>query len=144
MQLTNSSPSGGSKHRKFSLQISCYCLIHHLSMSHHHTFPCLLTMEPRLPRRVFGAAFLVVLCIEGTHCNSTETWLAKRAALIDTVYGYGLGVLPNKTVPDDVLTWPETPGVHVKHICLLRMVKNKTMLFTSRAYCCSCPSRLRD
>eukprot|EP00041_Stephanoeca_diplocostata_P014108 m.253331 g.253331 ORF g.253331 m.253331 type:complete len:425 (+) comp19583_c0_seq1:108-1382(+) len=66
--------------------------------------------------------FVLVLCFGDSHANSTETWLAKRAALIDTVYGYGPGVLPNKTVPDQVLTWPETPGI-------TGLVWNMTTLF---------------
>lgn len=54
--------------------------------------------------------------------NKTETWLAKRAALIGDVYGNGAGVLPSKSVPDQVLTWPEAPG-------LQGLVWNMTTLF---------------
>jgi hypothetical protein len=36
--------------------------------------------------------------------NSTETWLAKRSALIDSVYGSKDGALPTKSTPDSVLT----------------------------------------
>jgi hypothetical protein len=54
--------------------------------------------------------------------NSTETWLAKRAALIDKVYGGGPGVLPTRAVPDQILTWPEEPG-------LQGLVWNMTTLF---------------
>lgn len=53
------------------------------------------------------AALLPLLALS----NSTGSWLAKRAHLIDEVYGYGVGILPNQSVPDQVLTWPETPGI---------------------------------
>lgn len=43
--------------------------------------------------------------------NYTEYWLARRDALIDSVFGYGPGVLSNKTVPDEILTWDEEPGL---------------------------------
>ena len=55
--------------------------------------------------------------------NSTETWLAKRSALIDSVYGSKDGaLLPTKSTPDSVLTWPEAPG-------LQGLVWNMTTLF---------------
>lgn len=55
---------------------------------------------------------LLCLCaLNLAHGNSTEYWLAKRDALIDSVFGYGPGVLSNQSVPDDILTWPEEPGL---------------------------------
>jgi hypothetical protein len=54
--------------------------------------------------------------------NSTASWLAKRAALIHDVFGLGVGVLPNRSVPDHVLTWDEDPG-------LQGLVWNMTTLF---------------
>ena len=54
--------------------------------------------------------------------NTTESWIAKRAALIHDVYGKGPGVLPTKSVPDAVLTWPSDPG-------LQGLVWNMTTLF---------------
>ena len=44
--------------------------------------------------------------------NSTASWLGKRAALIDKVFGLGPGVLPSQSKPDDILRWPDTdPGL---------------------------------
>ena len=43
--------------------------------------------------------------------NSTASWLAKRAALINDVFGYGPGVLSNKSLPDAVLQWPEDAAI---------------------------------
>lgn len=54
--------------------------------------------------------------------NSTASWLAKRAALIHDVFGLGVGVLPNRSVPDRVLVWDEAPG-------LQGLVWNMTTLF---------------
>ena len=53
--------------------------------------------------------FLALAAVLGQSCaaNTTASWLAKRAALINDVFGYGVGVLPTKSVPDEVLTWPE-------------------------------------
>ena len=55
---------------------------------------------------------LSLAAFAGCHAaaNSTAHWLERRAALIHDVFGYGLGVLPNRSVPDDVLTWKEAPG----------------------------------
>jgi len=57
---------------------------------------------------------IVVFCSSSSPviANSTESWLAKRAALIDDIFGYGPGVLPNKTEPDSILTYlPTDPGL---------------------------------
>jgi hypothetical protein len=54
---------------------------------------------------------IVLLCAVGCTANSTESWLAKRAALIDSVYGYGPGILSNKSVPDLVETYADVPGM---------------------------------
>ena len=67
--------------------------------------------------RARGIAWVLLLCgLRGgsprlAGANSTETWLAKRAALIHDVYGEGPGVLPTRSVPDAVLTYESTPGV---------------------------------
>lgn len=37
--------------------------------------------------------------------NSTDYWLGRRAALTDSVFGLGPGVLPTRSVPDQVLSW---------------------------------------
>jgi len=54
--------------------------------------------------------------------NSTEHWIARREALIDEVFGYGPGVLSKKSVPDEIVTWPEEPH-------LQGLVWNMTTLF---------------
>ena len=41
--------------------------------------------------------------------NSTASWEAKRAALIDAVFGYGPGVLPAQSEPNATRTWPGAP-----------------------------------
>ena len=47
-----------------------------------------------------------------SNSNSTASWLKKRDALIDAVFGYGPGILTKKSEPDDILTWPKsTPNV---------------------------------
>ena len=51
------------------------------------------------------------LLVRPAAANTTEYWLGRRAALIDDVYGKGPGVLPTQSVPDQVLTWPEEPGL---------------------------------
>jgi hypothetical protein len=43
--------------------------------------------------------------------NSTDYWLGRRAALIDDVFGYGPGVLSNKSVPDKILKWDSEPNL---------------------------------
>jgi hypothetical protein len=64
---------------------------------------------------MFRMAFaLLAFYVGGCAANSTESWLAKRANLIHDVFGYGPGILSNKSVPDDVLTWPEDPSPGLK------------------------------
>jgi hypothetical protein len=58
-----------------------------------------------------SVAVACALVSTGASPNSTETWLSKRDALIDEVYGYGKGVLPNRSEPDQLLSWPETPSI---------------------------------
>lgn len=48
---------------------------------------------------------------DGAAGNSTAAWLGQRAALTHEVLGYGPGVLPNRSVPDLVLTWPTEPSL---------------------------------
>ena len=43
--------------------------------------------------------------------NSTASWLAKRDALINEIFGRGPGVLSNKSIPDEVLKYPGYPGL---------------------------------
>lgn len=63
------------------------------------------------------------LCFKvGSAVNSTEYWLGRREALIDSVLGYGAGVLSNRSEPDEIVTWPEEPG-------LQGLVWNMTTLF---------------
>lgn len=73
---------------------------------------------------MLSLARLVALCACASvvMANTTETWLAKRAALIGDVYGAGPGVLPNRSVPDRVVTYPDEPG-------LKGLVWNMTTLF---------------
>jgi hypothetical protein len=53
-----------------------------------------------------------LLCaLSADAANTTESWLQKRAELIHEVFGYGPGVLSNKSKPDQVLTWPEAPDL---------------------------------
>ena len=59
----------------------------------------------KVPMLAFDS--LIAMCM----ANSTEYWQERRDALIDEVYGNGLGVLPTKSTPDQVLTWPENPGL---------------------------------
>ena len=60
----------------------------------------------------------LLLWARGCAANSTESWLARRAAMIDAVYGAGPGVLPTRSEPDAVISWPEEPGLqgHVWNI----------------------------
>ena len=61
---------------------------------------------------------LIVLCallFLGSSCvkasNVTATWVKTRNELRDLVFGYGQGKLSNKSVPDQILSWPEAPGI---------------------------------
>ncbi len=67
-------------------------------------------------------ALSAVLLVSVAVANTTETWLAKRAALIGDVYGAGPGVLPNRSVPDQIMTYPGEPA-------LQGLVWNMTALF---------------
>mmetsp|Transcript_29982 Transcript_29982/g.89712 ORF Transcript_29982/g.89712 Transcript_29982/m.89712 type:complete len:450 (-) Transcript_29982:193-1542(-) len=60
--------------------------------------------------RVVGVA-IAVWAVGQVSANRTSTWLDKRNAFIGAVYGNGAGVLPTKAVPDNILTWPENPGL---------------------------------
>lgn len=62
-------------------------------------------------RPVVIPCFVLLFQLRIASANSTEYWIGRRAALIDKVFGYGPGVLSNKSVPDDILTWPEEPGL---------------------------------
>ena len=54
--------------------------------------------------------FSCACLLQPAGANSTESWLAKRAALIDEVLGPG--GLPNRSQPDHILTWPASdPGL---------------------------------
>ena len=59
--------------------------------------------------------------------NKTALWLNARANLIDKVYGKGPGVLPTRSVPDQILTWPEDKDPRSKG--LQGLVWNMTTLF---------------
>ena len=61
-----------------------------------------------------SAQVLSVLSLLGAAgaANTTASWLAKRAALQNDVFGLGVGVLPTKSVPDAVLTYADPhPGL---------------------------------
>ena len=58
------------------------------------------------------SVLLVLFGLAAVNGNSTEYWLGRRAALIDSVFGYGVGVLPSKSDPDQILHYPSDPGVH--------------------------------
>jgi len=91
-------------------------------MTRHH---CHRTTQPARPTRPGPTLLLLALLAAGplsTAGNSTATWLAKRSALIDSVYGSTGGALPTRATPDRVLTWPEAPG-------LQGLVWNMTTLF---------------
>jgi hypothetical protein len=47
--------------------------------------------------------------VSAAESNSTAAWLAHRSALIGSVFGYGPGVVSNKSVPDDLLSYPQDP-----------------------------------
>jgi hypothetical protein len=66
-------------------------------------------MPPQL-LKVLLACFAFI-CNGCAAANSTDSWLAKRAALIDSVYGYGPGILSNKSTPDHIETYPGDPGL---------------------------------
>jgi hypothetical protein len=61
---------------------------------------------------VFAAGQLLLLSVVGrgaalvqaAESNTTDEWRQHRAALIQEVFGYGPGVLSNKSQPDWVLT----------------------------------------
>lgn len=64
---------------------------------------------------LLGYRFFLVLasltsCNSAT-ANSTKYWLGRRAALIGSIFGYGPGVLSNKSVPDRIITWPGEPSL---------------------------------
>lgn len=53
-----------------------------------------------------------LIALPAASANSTETWKAKRIALIDSVYGSTGGALPTRSKPDRIITWPgESPGL---------------------------------
>ena len=59
--------------------------------------------------RLVVALALVAAAVPRCAANSTAYWLGRRAALIDGVYGHGPGVLPTRSVPDQMLSWPDSP-----------------------------------
>ena len=66
------------------------------------------------------------------HGNTTESWLEKRAALIDSVFGLGRGVLPNTSVPETILTWPDSdPGLQGLVWNMSKMFKISSTVFYS-------------
>ena len=62
-----------------------------------------------------GAKLKLVLLLWGSvwlaSGNKTATWLTKRDQLIGSVYGSGDGVLPNRSVPDETLTYATDPKI---------------------------------
>ena len=54
---------------------------------------------------------LLLVAPPPAEANRTASWLDKRAKLIGSVYGRGDGVLPTRSVPDAVHTYPSDPGV---------------------------------
>jgi len=76
-----------------------------------HTTPIAMT-PPTAAWPVAALAMLQLLELpDGAAGNSTAAWLGQRAALTHEVLGYGPGVLPNRSVPDLVLTWPTEPSL---------------------------------
>jgi hypothetical protein len=54
------------------------------------------------------SALVLLLCLSPSLAvNSTASWLAKRDALIDDVFGYGPGVLTNKSKPDKIIAYED-------------------------------------
>eukprot|EP00756_Hemistasia_phaeocysticola_P051496 Hpha_TRINITY_DN26673_c0_g1::TRINITY_DN26673_c0_g1_i1::g.86127::m.86127 len=76
---------------------------------------------------MLGALLLVGLPAFTARSNSTAEWLDHRARLIDQVYGQGPGVLPTRSVPDEILTWPEDSDPRSKG--LQGLVWNMSTLF---------------
>jgi hypothetical protein len=72
----------------------------------------MLAIRRNGPTRLEGIV-LLLLAITGqpASANRTSTWLEKRSKLIGSVYGQGDGVLPTKSVPDDIRTYPSDPGL---------------------------------
>ena len=54
---------------------------------------------------------LLLIAPPPAEANRTASWLDKRAKLIGSVYGGGDGVLPTRSVPDAIHTYPSDPGV---------------------------------
>lgn len=74
-------------------------------------------------RRCSWLLMTAALASEAASENSTGSWLAKRAALIDELFGLGPGMLPAQSVPNQIARWPESdPG-------LQGLVWNLTTLF---------------
>jgi len=54
---------------------------------------------------------LLYIIFSNAFANSTESWLAARASMIDSVFGYGLGNLPTRSKPDAIISYPDTSNV---------------------------------
>ena len=62
-------------------------------------------LRPRSRLKLALVLHFLVLPESADGANTTASWLARRAALIDDVYGLGTGVLPRRAVPDAVETY---------------------------------------
>eukprot|EP01079_Euglenida_sp_SAG-EU17-18_P001088 gene1088-2645_t len=87
---------------------------------------------------IFGARSLIAALLAAVApyvaANRTETWIKARARLIGEVYGSGDGILPTKSNPDHIQTWPEEPGLEGLVWNLTTRFPITSTVFYSKAY----------
>ena len=73
--------------------------------------------------------FAPLLLTPATASNTTASWLHKRSLMIDSVFGYGPGVLPTRSIPDAI-----NPNVAPGGVCALTWNLSTVFEITSTVF----------